>query len=720
MKSLFFSMLYIQRSGQQIKKYLAYAILLFSLVLLTACTSDRVYLEQDPELGWYPTRVENELAGDDPLEGFNRTMFTINDFCMEWIADPVARGYGSIMPRPAINALERVCLNLEWPARFITTLGSGEWKGCWDETCRFFINTTLGVAGIFDVAEWWFDIHSTESDFGQMFAIWGIGPGCTFILPFCKGTNVRDTVGFIFDCAFDIKTYLPYTYLATLNRFVVNQQAYAPVVKGSSDRYKTFRSMYTVYRENQIARWKYAKLNQLDDEKEAMFDEEGNPLPAPPLPVTFANPIPKPDGLKGTWITAPEYDRQTPAIETLRAVLTTPIRSNDYWWLPHTLWGTNFYRTIDIRKIDRGEDREKARYAYFPQPEPEEGEVRKELPLVIIVPGIDGTYDGSSTLAVAETFHNAGHEVISVDSVFFWRGMEQGAGNDALPGYVPADAQRLRNYFTTILADLNYNGPTILVGWSYGAVCAAHIMAAEEQKNTLNIRRAVLINPPADLGHAMQKLDAGLKKSASLSADDLKAKIPGTVGELLLLNSAHIPAVPMVEENPAARMTQMAFLVPRFEEQTAEYIASIMLRSGIRDILFRRHVKSPLPGIRNNADWSNRNSLYDELDRFDFERYAKTFLLPELAQQGVRKDFTALVQEAGLYPLKDFLGRTDKIYLIHNWNDILLSDPDKRFLDQTFGKRATWFDAGGHMGNLYLERFRNVLRESADAGKEVR
>lgn len=700
-------------------KKLLCALLPILLVCLTACTSDRVYLEQDPALGWYPSRVENELAGPDPLEGFNRTMFSINDFCMEWIADPVARGYGSIMPRPAINALERVCLNLEWPARFITTLGSAEWKGCWDETCRFFINTTLGVAGIFDVAEWWFDIHSTESDFGQMFAIWGIGPGCTFILPFCRGTNVRDTVGFVFDCAFDIKTYLPYTYLATLNRFVVNQQAYAPIVNGSSDRYKTYRAVITVYRQNQLARWSYFKKNQLDLEREALFDEAGNPLPAPVLPQTFAGPAAKPAGLKGNWIAAAEYDRQTPAVESLRAILTTPVRSNDYWWLPHTLWGSNFYRTIDIRKIDRGEDREAVRYAYFPQPEPEEGEVRKELPLVLIIPGIDGTYDGKSTLAMAEVFHDQGYDVVSIDSVFFWRGMESGAGDGNLPGYIPADAQRIRKYFAEILNDLNHNGPTILLGWSYGGVCAAHIMAAEEKADTLQIQRALLINPPADLGYAMRYLDAGLKKTADWSPEELRAKLPDTTGELMMLGSAHIPLVSETVPAPGKRIPEMAFLLPRFGEDTAHYIASLSLRNGIRSILFRRHLKTPLPGIKNNSDWSNRNALHDELDRHGFESYAKNFLLPELSGKGIKKDYSTLVQDAGLYPLKDFLSKTDKVFLIHNWNDILLNDQDRRFLDRTFGRRAVWFDAGGHMGNLYLERFRKTVLESCTNGMKA-
>ncbi|MBO5959544.1 MAG: hypothetical protein J6Q65_05430, partial [Lentisphaeria bacterium] len=312
------------------------------------------------------------------------------------------------------------------------------------------------------------------------------------------------------------------------------------------------------------------------------------------------------------------------------------------------------------------------------------------------------------------------HDVVAIDSVFFWRGMVAGAGDDALPGYVPADAARIRTYFKTILNEIGYNGPAILTGWSYGAVCSAHIVAMEEQENTLNIRRALLINPPADLGYAMKTLDAGLKDSAQWNADDIRRQIPDTMGDLFLLNSAHIPVITETQPPAVERVAQMAFLVPRFDEKTANYIAAVSLRRGIRDILFRRHRKAPLPGIRNNTDWSNRNSLYDELDRFDFETYSRTFLLPELAKNGIRKDYNDLIREAGLYGIRNFLAKTDKVYLIHNWNDILLSGPDRIFLDQTFGKRALWFDAGGHMGNLYLERFRNAVLEQSNAGKAVK
>ena len=66
-----------------------------------------------------------------------------------------------------------------------------------------------------------------------------------------------------------------------------------------------------------------------------------------------------------------------------------------------------------------------------------------------------------------------------------------------------------------------------------------------------------------------------------------------------------------------------------------------------------------------------------------------------------------------MYPLKDFLKKADHIAVLHNWNDILLSPADRTFLDETFGSRIYWFDAGGHMGNLYLKRFRNTLLKAS-------
>ena len=143
---------------------------------------------------WTPSELENTLGGADPIEGFNRAMFSCTDFIMNYFVDPVGRVYTSILPRPVIEKFNNLCVNLEFPARAFSCLFRAEWQGAGDETARFLINTTLGIAGLFDPAAHWFDFYSTESDFGQTFAAWGIGPGCTLILPLMSTLNVRATV----------------------------------------------------------------------------------------------------------------------------------------------------------------------------------------------------------------------------------------------------------------------------------------------------------------------------------------------------------------------------------------------------------------------------------------------------------------------------------------------------------------------------------------------
>ena len=289
------------------------------------------------EGAWTPSELENTLGGKDPIEGFNRAMFSCTDFIMNYFVDPVGRVYTSILPRPVIEKFNNLCVNLEFPTRAFSCLFRAEWRGAGDETARFFINTTLGIAGLFDPAADWFDFYSTESDFGQTFAAWGIGPGCTLILPLMSTLNVRDTVASIFDMAFDIKTYIPYAgYATALNRMVIAHRAYSKAVEGSSDPYKSYRElallrrelqmkMYFYHAQNQAAAARKAKEKAEEAVKEAeesgdaeQTDEAKKALAAllPPLPDRRTTP--KPETLTGDWISIPGYDGQSPLLDTLR------------------------------------------------------------------------------------------------------------------------------------------------------------------------------------------------------------------------------------------------------------------------------------------------------------------------------------------------------------------------------------------------------------------
>ena len=83
----------------------------------------------------------------DPLSGYNRFMFNVNDKLYFWILKPVARGYGAVVPEGGRVAISRFFKNLSFPVRFVNNALQGKLKRVGIETARFTVNTTLGLLG---------------------------------------------------------------------------------------------------------------------------------------------------------------------------------------------------------------------------------------------------------------------------------------------------------------------------------------------------------------------------------------------------------------------------------------------------------------------------------------------------------------------------------------------------------------------------------------------
>ena len=80
--------------------------------------------------------------------------------------------------------------------------------GAGRELARFTINSTVGVAGLVDVAKLGLGIDPSNEDFGQTFGVWGIGPGPYLVLPFLSVMTVRDGIGSVFDRGLNPLTYV--------------------------------------------------------------------------------------------------------------------------------------------------------------------------------------------------------------------------------------------------------------------------------------------------------------------------------------------------------------------------------------------------------------------------------------------------------------------------------------------------------------------------------
>jgi phospholipid-binding lipoprotein MlaA len=134
------------------------------------------------------------LAEQDPYQGFNRKVFQFNEWTDSKILRPTAKAYDKWVPRPIRGGVGNVFDNVFTPATALNQLLQGKPKRSLSDTGRFLMNTTLGLAGLFDVASR-VGIPKHEEDFGQTFAVWGAGGGHYLVLPFFGPSNIRDSFG---------------------------------------------------------------------------------------------------------------------------------------------------------------------------------------------------------------------------------------------------------------------------------------------------------------------------------------------------------------------------------------------------------------------------------------------------------------------------------------------------------------------------------------------
>jgi phospholipid-binding lipoprotein MlaA len=141
-----------------------------------------------------PGRTTN----DDPYEGFNRGVYKFNDTLDRAALKPVAKGYRKITPQFVRTGIGNVLSNVEYPGTVINQFLQGKFLLGLKDTGRFLINSTLGIAGIFDVATP-LGLEKNDEDFGQTLAVWGVPSGPFVNLPFFGPSSMRDAPSRVVD-----------------------------------------------------------------------------------------------------------------------------------------------------------------------------------------------------------------------------------------------------------------------------------------------------------------------------------------------------------------------------------------------------------------------------------------------------------------------------------------------------------------------------------------
>ena len=147
----------------------------------------------------FDRELEQQPAGfPDPLERSNRSVFTFNRWVDRWLLDPVTRLYGAAVPTPVKRSIRSFFANLGEPATIFNDLLQLEWKDAGVSGARFVVNSTVGIAGLFDpAARVGLEYH--RSGFGQTLALAGTPSGPYLVIPVAGPNNVRDGFGVVSD-----------------------------------------------------------------------------------------------------------------------------------------------------------------------------------------------------------------------------------------------------------------------------------------------------------------------------------------------------------------------------------------------------------------------------------------------------------------------------------------------------------------------------------------
>ena len=682
---------------------------------------------------WTAERFQREFCGEDSWEPFNRTMFAVFDWCMEYVVDPFCYVYSSIIPKPLIKGIDNFSENLEYPVRLVGSLGCAEWMTAWDDTRRFLINSTLGIGGLFDPAADWFYIFDSKASLCDAFACWGIPSGPPLALPFMPQASVRGHVGYILDYAFDVKMWfdvfvpsgiplLGYSWAVTPNKAPVWRGTWESLAGHADDAYSTYMPLAAAandfnlrqfawhYQEDAYARaylrLKAKELPEGTSEQEALFAEAETKFDdvRPPMHEQAT----RPENLKGRWRSIPGYAPRSPALDSMRSLVFSPVGDDDFWWERRSIFNSDFSKSIDERGVEIRPGLPEAEYSFIAAPE-EVAESAAPTKLVFILPGIGSGRTSDNSVAMAELLNQAGYAVVIIDSIFHWEYVRSVNGG-ILPGNLTEDRRRLAEYLSRILDDLRADGcvasPEIsIVGWSMGGLSTVHLAALSDRGELpFEVRRFVAINPPTSIEHALEPFDAVIARSKDWTFEDVHQMFVRAVPSLYGWADQKHPRYDP-EHRPTDEIGDPWDYAPNLTDEQAQYLLAMTINRVVPTLIEQRHREHPFPWIKSELTWFSRRDFRREIGAVMIREYMSRYL--PTCYEGSTPE--SLIATADIRNLDATLRGNARLRALHTRTDPLQTPEDRDYLDEALGDRITWFDEGGHCGYFYTTPFRDEL-----------
>ena len=255
---------------------------------------------------------------DDPLESINRGLYAVHNALDKAIFGPAARAYRAILPKQIRKGLRNVISNLKEPGIAANDLLQAHPNRTAGAVNRFVVNSTLGVAGLFDLADG-MGIPHHDNGFGATAGRYGVKPGPYLFIPLFGPTNVRDLVGAVADTFTDPLALRPYrdgqiiyarAIVDGLDQRAEADDQLKAIDDMSTDPYASLRSLFEQNRAGQIA----DAISGRTHSAEPPLDSFDDPGAAPTAPPPSASPVEAPAKPAAMLTPGSALDRQVDAM----------------------------------------------------------------------------------------------------------------------------------------------------------------------------------------------------------------------------------------------------------------------------------------------------------------------------------------------------------------------------------------------------------------------
>jgi len=321
--------------------------------------------------------------------------------------------------------------------------------------------------------------------------------------------------------------------------------------------------------------------------------------------------------------------------------------------------------------------------------------------IVFILPGVGGHRLDNASLGLAELFLKRNCAVISLSSTLSFDYFLHVPGN-APPGFFPQDAKVLAQAIAAVTADAGRKWPALrglplnLIGYSLGGINVLYLASQEQESGLPPIHRYVSLNAPFNAYKSLQIIDEFMDIPRTWPEEERDAH-----GEQVLFKVLQALVGSSDKQSPSLPLSR----------EESRFLLGLNLRLNLAETIIASQRKHNQGILRNNPAGFCKNELQKEALNISFCEYMRRFVLPYYQTQPGLENLTeqSMAQQCALDSLTDSLRDNERVFVFQNENDFLISSQDVAWYRDTFGPHAVVLPRGGHLGNMAMPEFQDLL-----------